>query len=202
MARGLSQAIAATTSPSDSAGSAARKARRKSGPAAAKEAGAAGALISGAPREGRMDDALFRQFVARQLGHDRAVPEDVGAVAVLQFLGLGRIPEKGAPRGGLGADEVVDFELGAVVDAAHGIVHQDDPRVRGERAGEQRLLLVAARKRKDRIVHVRRPYVDALAPRFGERPLPPGEMSGPLRSLLSDRTPMLRDTDHCGKTPS
>ena len=38
-----------------------------------------------------------RQFVARELGDDRAVAEDVDAVAVLQLLRLGRVPEEGAP---------------------------------------------------------------------------------------------------------
>ena len=40
------------------------------------------------------------------------------------------------------AYEIVDFELGAVVDAAHRVVHQHDSGVRAERAREQRLLLI------------------------------------------------------------
>ena len=48
------------------------------------------------------------------------------------------------PRGGLIADDRVDFELGADIDAAHRIVHQNDRGIRPQSPGEQRLLLVSA----------------------------------------------------------
>ena len=57
---------------------------------------------------------------------------------------------------------LVDLQLGADVDAAHRVVHQDDLGVGAERAGEQRLLLVAAGERQDVVVDVRRLDADAL----------------------------------------
>ena len=56
--------------------------------------------------------------------------------------------------GGLVADHAVDLLLGADVDAAHRVVHDDDAGVGGERAGEERLLLVAAGEREDGVLHV------------------------------------------------
>src|SRR3546814_5244978 len=58
------------------------------------------------------------------------------------------VPEEGASRFRLGADEVIDLELGADVDAAHGVVHQHDLGVGAQRAGEQHLLLVRSEERR------------------------------------------------------
>src|SRR5271165_4950862 len=172
IARGFSQAIAATTRASDRAGSAARTARRTSVPPALA-AGAAVALISSGSRKGRVDDPFLRQFVAGELRDDRAIAKNIDAAAVLQLFRFRRVPDKGPPRRGLGADQIIDLELGAVVDAAHRVVHQDDARVGGERPGEQRLLLVAAGERQDRIIDVGREDVDAPPPKVGEVLLTP-----------------------------
>ena len=99
-----------------------------------------------------------------QVGHDRAVAKDVDVVAVLQLVGLGRVPDERAARLGLGADDGVDLALGADVDAAHRVVHEHDLGGGAQRAGEQRLLLVAAGQRQDVVVHVGRPDADPLPP--------------------------------------
>ena len=66
-------------------------------------------------------------------------------VAIVELFGFGGVPEEGAALAGLLAHQIVDFELGADIDAAHRIIHQHDLGVGAERAGKQRLLLVAAR---------------------------------------------------------
>src|ERR1700744_3224017 len=118
--------------------------------------------------EGGMNDALLGEFVAGEMGDDCAVAKDIGAVAILQFLGFGGVPEEGAPAARLVAQEIVDLELGAIVAPAHRIVHQHDPRVRAERAREQRFLLIAAGERQDVVVDVGRTDLDARAPAIGE----------------------------------
>src|SRR5450755_1704244 len=142
MARGLSQAIAPSTSANDSAGSHARTTRAGTTPARGglRACGVASACIA----ERRLDALFFRHLAAVEVGDDAAVLEDVDVVAVLELLGLGGVPEESAAAARLLAEQVVDLELGADVDAAHRIVHEDDPCVRAQRAGEQRLLLVAA----------------------------------------------------------
>src|ERR1700722_1692180 len=137
MARGLSQAIAATTRASDKAGSAARSRRRHSAPLAFADRTAATALMSAGVRERRVDHLLFIEFVAREFSDNCAIAKYVGAVAVLPLLDLGCIPEEGATPPRFGADQVIDFKLGIEIDAAHRIVHQHDPRVGSERAREQ-----------------------------------------------------------------
>src|SRR5690242_15833490 len=146
MARGLSQAMAASTNASDSAGSSPRSRRaRASAPRSAELLAAVSrlaAVISGRVAEGGLDDLLFGQFVATQIGDDAAVLEDIDMVAIVEFLGFRGVPEEGAAAASLLAHEVVDFQLGADVDAAHRIVHQHDLGIGAERAGKQRLLLV------------------------------------------------------------
>ena len=66
------------------------------------------------------------------------------------------VPDKRAARFGLIGDHAVDFKLGANINTAHGIVHQDDAGFGAECPGEKRLLLVAAGQRQDIVVHVRR----------------------------------------------
>src|SRR6185369_9386020 len=158
MARGLSQAMAPTTSANDSAGSHARTARADTAPARAclratgvATCGVASACIA----ERGPDDLFFRDLAAVEVGNDAAVLEDVNVVAMREFLGLGGVPEERAATPRLFAEQVVDLDLGADVDAAHRIVHQYDPRIRAQGAGEQRLLLVAAGQRKDVVVHAR-----------------------------------------------
>src|SRR3984957_2939547 len=156
MARGLSHAIAAITRASDKAGSAARSRRRHSAPLAFSDRTAATALMSAGVRERRVDHLLFIEFVAREFGDDCAIAKYVRAVAVLQLIDLGRIPEEGATLLRFGADQVIDFKLGVEIDAAHWIIHQHDARVRAKGAREQRLLLIAARERENVVVDVRR----------------------------------------------
>ena len=126
------------------------------------------ALMSRDPGERGMDDALLRQFVARRA---RRRPRRCGRHRCGRSSSAP--PSRSCTRGRsarrrLGADELVDLDLGAVVDAAHRIVHQHDARVGGERAGEQRLLLIAARERQDVVADVGRADPDPLAPGVGQ----------------------------------
>ena len=50
------------------------------------------------------------------------------------------------------ADQRVDVELGADIDAPRRLIQQQDRRVAGQRTGEEDLLLVAARQLGDRLV--------------------------------------------------
>ena len=70
-----------------------------------------------------------------------------------QQLGqLARGHDDGPALGGQPADQSVDLGLGADVDAAGGLVEQEDLRLDQEPAGEDALLLVAAREAGDRDV--------------------------------------------------
>src|SRR4051794_7417759 len=130
MARGLSQAIASNTSARDSAGSRPRNSRARAAALRAadplKPLSIGVAVISGRIAEGGLDDLLFGQLVARQIGHDAAVLEDIDVVAIVELFGFGRVPEEGASAARLLAHEIVDLQLGTDVDAAHRVVHQHD----------------------------------------------------------------------------
>src|SRR5882672_11393057 len=130
MARGLSQAMASSTSASDSAGSRLRSMRARAAPLRAADAlrpvSIEAAVISGRIAERGLDDLFLRQFVASEIGDDPAVLEHINVVAIVELFGFGGVPEEGAALARLLAHEVVDFELGADVDAAHRIVHQHD----------------------------------------------------------------------------
>ena len=116
--------------------------------------------------ERRLDHLLLGDVVGAEFGDDAAVAEHVDAVAIVELFGLRGVPQERAAGARLRADEVVDLELGAVVDAAHRIVHQDDPGIGAERPREQRLLLVAARQRQDVVVGVGRADLDLVDPAF------------------------------------
>src|SRR3954462_4613580 len=145
MARGLSQAMPASTSASDRAGSNARRSRGMLRAPRTGKAPFADALrelmISARFRKRGLDDFLFGQLVAGEVSNDCAVAKHVDVVALLQFVGLGGVPKKSAAAVRLLPDQIIDRALGTDVDAAHRIVHQHDARVRAERAGKQRLLL-------------------------------------------------------------
>ena len=49
-----------------------------------------------------------------QIGDDGAVAKNIDVVAFLQLFGFGRVPEEGPPCRASVADQIVDFELGAV----------------------------------------------------------------------------------------
>ena len=132
----------------------------------ARALGSAGRRRSCPPSlaEGGLQHLLLGQVGARDVGDDLAVAHHVDVVAVVQLFDLGGVPDEGAPRLRLGADQLVDLQLGADIDAAHRVVHQDDAGIGAERAGEQHLLLVAAGERQDVVVDVRRLDADALPP--------------------------------------
>src|SRR6478736_5059876 len=132
MARGLSQPMAISTRASDSPGSRARSVRaRPAAPRAErlKRPWEETALMSSGLQEGGLNYPFLGQFVPTEIGDDATVLEDVDMVAIVELLGLGRIPDEGAAVIRLLAYEVVDLELGADVDAAHWIVHQDYLRI-------------------------------------------------------------------------
>src|SRR5580693_9260750 len=123
MARGLSQAIASSTKASDSAGSAARHSRGAlSLPKAPDACWLEVTVTSTRLRERGLNDLFLGELVAPQIGDDGAVAKDIDVIALLQFVGLGRVPEKSSPGAGFLGDEIIDLELGADIDAAHRIV--------------------------------------------------------------------------------
>ena len=76
-------------------------------------------------------------------------------------------------------------------------------RVRAERAGEQRLLLVAAGERQDVVVHVGRADADlASASLRRARPRAAARSAGRCAARASERMPMFSAIDQSGKMPS
>src|SRR5438270_13501705 len=114
MARGLSHAMASSTSASESVGSHARIRRaRDVAPGAGLRVlppGMAAATSVGIA-ERRLDDFFLRHLVAFEVRDDAAVAEHVHAVAVIELVDLGRVPEKGATLGRLVAQQVVHLAL-------------------------------------------------------------------------------------------
>ncbi len=102
--------------------------------------------------EAGADDRVLADGVAGEVGDDGAPGEDEDAVAFEQFGVLGRVPEHEAAIGGAVAQHAVEVALGADVDAAGRVVEEDDGGAVDQAAGHQRLLLVAAGEREDRVV--------------------------------------------------
>ena len=89
-----------------------------------------------------------------QLAGDAAVLHHEDAVGHADHLGqLARHHQHGDALGGQCAHELVDRVLRADVDAAGGLVHEDDPRPRCQPAREHDLLLVAAGEELHLLVH-------------------------------------------------
>ena len=90
---------------------------------------------------------------AGQLARDAALAHDEHAVGEAEHLGqVGGHDDHAEPFGGEVADHLVDLRLGADVDALGGLVEEQDLGLRGQPAGEQHLLLVAARQRRHRLL--------------------------------------------------
>src|SRR3990167_3632445 len=90
----------------------------------------------------------------RQLTHLVAVAEHHDAVRHAHHLAhFGRDEQHGHARLGQAQDLVHDFLLGGHVDAACGFVQDQQARLDGHPAREDRLLLVAAREQADGLVH-------------------------------------------------
>src|ERR1039457_3916750 len=159
--------MATSTRPSDSAGSHARTRRALAvAPSAALRAPSrSGAtVISVCIAERGLNDLLLRHVTAVQMGNDPAISKHIDAVAIVELVDFAGVPKEGAAVARLLAEEVVHLQLGADIDTAHRIVHQNNPRVGAQRSSEQHLLLIAAREREDVVIHVRRADVDPLLP--------------------------------------
>ena len=76
------------------------------------------------------------------------------------------------PRGGQVVDDAVDVLLGADVDAAGGVVEEEDVGIAQQPAGEQDLLLVAAAEGADRRRRETRTSAPACRPRGRARAAP------------------------------
>jgi hypothetical protein len=118
--------------------------------------------------EARREQRLFRAFVGVKHARNGGGAEHVSAIAVREFFVFRRVPDEGAALRGFFVYELIDVALGADIDAARGIVHQNEFGVARKRAREQNLLLIAARERKNARVHRRAAYADLRAPRFDE----------------------------------
>ena len=65
-----------------------------------------------------------------------AISENVDPIAIVEFVCLGGVPQESAAGLRFLSDQIVDLQFGPVVDAAHGIVHKDNLRVRAQRPGK------------------------------------------------------------------
>ena len=75
-------------------------------------------------------------------------------------------------------DEPVDLDLGADVDAAGGLVEDQDPRPGGQPLGQDDLLLVAAGEGPDQLVDAGHPHVELLGVLRGDPALGRGSRRG------------------------
>src|ERR1700710_180394 len=96
--------------------------------------------------EGRLHDAGGSHLRALQPCRRSLLMKDVDGIAVGHFLDLGGEPDEAAAGGRFLPDHAIDLLLSTHIDAAHGIVEEDDRRVRRQSTREQYFLLVAAAK--------------------------------------------------------
>ena len=101
-----------------------------------------------------LHDRFLRRLGARDIGGEPALRHHEDAVAEREELGqLGGDQEDGAALRGELADHLVELGLDADVDAARRLVEDEDRGIGEQPAGEDRLLLVAARELADRLAH-------------------------------------------------
>nr|GFA78297.1 hypothetical protein [Tanacetum cinerariifolium] len=84
-----------------------------------------------------------------------------------QLFQLGGVPDERAAARRLLHQDRIHLTLGADVDAAHGVIHEDDLAVGRQGTRKQGFLLVAAGQREDRIAHVGGADAHALHPVIG-----------------------------------
>src|SRR3954452_561157 len=121
-------------------------------------------------RAGQVQHVLLRRPRRGQLARDRALAHDEHAVGQPEDLGqVGRHDDHAEAFGREVADDLVDLGLRPHVDALGGLVEHEHLRLRRQPPGEEHLLLVAARQRRDR-----------LLPR-------PGAQLQPAEVLIDDR---------------
>ena len=88
------------------------------------------------------------------------------------LLKLRRDDEKRKPVLAQALDQADDLGMGADVDAAGRLVEDEEARLGGEPAGEQRLLLIAAGEKADGLFRIRRADVEELDEAVGDLVLP------------------------------
>src|SRR5687767_9866736 len=76
--------------------------------------------------ERRAENFFFRHLAPGEVGDDPSIAEDVDMVAMCKFVDLRRVPHEHPPLVRLAADQAVDLPLGADINPAHGIVHEND----------------------------------------------------------------------------
>ena len=121
----------------------------------------------------------------------------VGQLRQLERVGRGE-EDGGAGAGDL-AQPAVDLGLGADVDAARRVVEQQQLGIGGQPAGDQRLLLVAAGQRGDRLQQ--RGGAHRQPGDGGKRRAPPRSAAG-ARRRASATASTLRSTFISGSSPS
>ncbi|MCY1304986.1 hypothetical protein D9M70_547630 [compost metagenome] len=107
---------------------------------------------------------FFRDFVADEFCHDCTVAEDIDTIAQFDLVHFGGIPDKGSANFSFMAQDFIDFLLGADINPAHGVVHQNGIGSGGKRTGKKHFLLIAAGKRQDAIAHIRCADLDLVFP--------------------------------------
>src|SRR3954454_15822270 len=104
-------------------------------------------------RAGQVQHVLLRRPRRGQLARDRPLAHDQHAVGQPEHLGqVGRHDDHAEAFGREVADDLVDLGLRPHVDALGGLVEHEHLRLRRQPPGEEHLLLVAARQRRDRLL--------------------------------------------------
>jgi hypothetical protein len=106
--------------------------------------------LSSARRNGVAGDVFLGDLAGAEFGGDSALAHHEHTVREADHLGqFGRNDEDGPSFAGEAFDQGVDLGLGPDVDAAGRFIEQEDARVGGQPAADDRLLLVTARKAAD-----------------------------------------------------
>ncbi len=96
------------------------------------------------------DDPGLGDLAAGELTCETPLAHDENTIGERgQFLDVGGDHDNADAGAREGADGIVDLLAGADVDAARGLVEDQEPDARPQPAGDQRLLLVAAGKARD-----------------------------------------------------
>jgi hypothetical protein len=113
-------------------------------------------------------DGFFGGLLAGQLARDAAAVHDEDAVGEAQdFLQLAGYEHDGGAAGSQASDQLVDFGLGADVNATRGFVHQEDGSAGEEPSGEDDFLLVAAAERGRGLIEACRADAQLAGDGFG-----------------------------------
>ena len=128
--------------------------------------------VRGGRASQELHDHVLVDVAAGELADDDAVAQDDEPIRALHdLLEVGADEDDGQTLAGEVAHERLDLGLGADVDAARRVVEDEEPRGGGQHAGQEHLLLVAARELGELLVGSRGLDAQPLDELLGDAPL-------------------------------